>query len=65
MKAKDLIIGAKYLYQDDGEKCMVQVLEIDNEKKVVKFKDWEYFEWEEPFDDIPETIIKRLECNEK
>ena len=60
MKAKDLIIGSIYLYQDNGEKCTAKVLEIDNEKKVVKFKDWEDFEWAEQFEDIPETIIKRL-----
>jgi len=60
MKHQDLKIGQMYLYQDTDETCQAVVLKIDNEKKEVTFTDTEEFEWQEPFEDIPNTIIKTL-----
>ena len=61
MEAKDLVVGGKYIYQENpDDKCQATVLAIDNEKEIVKFRDWDDFEWESPFDEIPETIKRKL-----
>jgi len=33
---------------------------IDAENEIVRFKDWEDFEWDEMFNDIPATVIRKL-----
>jgi len=60
MTHEDLKVGDKVMYQDTDEKVQATVLAIDKENEVVKFVDWEDFEWEEQFDDIPDTIIRKL-----
>jgi len=59
MTAKDLKVGDKVMYQD-GEKVQATVMAIDNENKIVKFRDWEDFEWDERFDDIPATVTRKI-----
>lgn len=60
MTHKDLKVGEKVMYRDSDEKVQAVVLAIDTEKRIVRFMDWEDFEWDEPFDDIPETVIRKL-----
>lgn len=60
MRANDLKVGDKVMYQDTDEKVQATVMSIDNDSKIVVFKDWEDFEWEEQFEDIPATVIRKL-----
>ncbi len=60
MKAQDLKIGTWYKYKDDNESCSCKVIAIDDEKQEVSFIDDEDFEWESPFEEIPETIVREL-----
>jgi hypothetical protein len=55
----DLQPNDKVMYQDGDEKVQATVLKIDTDKELVYFKDWEDFEWEEKFEDIPE-VVKRI-----
>ncbi len=59
--ADKLKVGTKVKYDEGygGEKCIAKVLRIDQERKVVLFIDTDDFEWESPFDEIPETV-KRI-----
>ena len=52
MTANDLEVGGNYVYQEDPheEKVQATVLAIDIANKVVKFRDWDDFEWDSPFD---------------
>ena len=62
MEAKDLVVGGKYMYQEDPheEKVQATVLAIDNEKQIVRFVDWDDFEWDERFEDIEDTVKRKL-----
>jgi len=64
MKAEDLVVGGKYVYQEDprhpDEKCEVRVQQINTETKKVHFMDLDDFDWEEKFEDIPDVIIRKL-----
>lgn len=55
-------IKVKYDEGDGGEKCIAKVLKIDQDKKVVLFIDADDFEWESPFDEIPETVKRILDA---
>jgi hypothetical protein len=62
MTYKDLNVGDMVMYQEDPreEKVQAKVLSIDTEKEVVRFRDWEDFEWDEPFDAIEIVVKKKL-----
>ena len=60
MTHEDLKVGDKVMYQDTEEKCQAEVLVIDTNREIVVFRDWDDFEWDEKFEDIPETVIRKL-----
>jgi len=60
MTHEDLKVGDKVMYQDTDEKVQATVVAIDAENEIVRFKDWEDFEWDEMFNDIPATVIRKL-----
>jgi len=60
MTHEDLKVGDKVMYQDTDEKVQATVMAIDAENEIVRFKDWEDFEWDEMFNDIPATVIRKL-----
>lgn len=56
----DLKVGHKVIYYDADEKVVAKVLKKDDETKMVTFVDTDDFEWEEAYDDIPETVRRVL-----
>lgn len=58
MTHEDLSVGDKVMYQDTDEKVQAQVMKIED--GYVHFKDWDDFEWQEEFKDIPETVLRKL-----
>jgi len=58
MTHEDLKVGDKVMYQDTDEKVQAEVMKIED--GYVHFKDWDDFEWQEEFKDIPETVIRKL-----
>lgn len=58
MKAEDLNVGDNVIYRDDCERCLATVLRVNLINKTVRFKDWDEFEWDERFEEIPETVLR-------
>lgn len=48
-----------YYSEPQGERCYCTIVEVNEEKKIVKFRDIEDFEWEDKFEDIP-TVVRRI-----
>lgn len=62
MTANDLEVGDSIMYQEDPQDAAIQatVLSINIANKIVRFRDWEDFEWDEPFDAIEDVVVKKL-----
>ncbi len=60
MTYKDLTVGDKVVYQDSDEKCEAMVQQINTETEEVLFIDLDEFEWQEPFKNIPDVVIRKF-----
>lgn len=58
IEAKDLTVGMIVKYKNTNETILAKVMKIDTDNKIIYFKDVDYFKWKEPFDMIPEAVIK-------
>ena len=61
MEAKDLKVGDKVLCEDTDGMFSAIILYIDTIKKIVRFIDKEDFKWDEKFEDIPQTVLRKLD----